>query len=103
LVLTRADSLNLFCTCTTAFYRFSPIEPIEFAKSFENSPIVADRLPPPPPTNLFYREEFPISVDPVANMLPPTGLPVRGASSSRIASSTAAGLTCMYRWVVFRS
>lgn len=45
--LTRADLLYLFCTCTRAFYRFLPIETIEFAKSFENSRIVADRLPPP--------------------------------------------------------
>jgi hypothetical protein len=35
--LTAADLLYLFCTCTAAFYRFSPIEPIDFAKSFENS------------------------------------------------------------------
>jgi hypothetical protein len=45
-VLTPADSLYLFCTCTAAFLRFSPIEPIDFAKSFEHSTIVADRLPP---------------------------------------------------------
>jgi hypothetical protein len=45
---TRAGPLYLFCTCTRAFCRFSPIEPIEFSKSFENSTIVADRLPPPP-------------------------------------------------------
>jgi hypothetical protein len=48
--LTPADLLSLFCTCTRAFCRFSPIEPIEFSKSFENSTIVADRLPPPPPS-----------------------------------------------------
>jgi hypothetical protein len=46
--LTAADLLYLFCTCTQAFYRFSRIEPIESSKSFENSTIVADRLPPPP-------------------------------------------------------
>jgi hypothetical protein len=46
--LTPADLLYLFCTCTAAFCRFSPIEPIEFSKSFENPPIEADRLPPPP-------------------------------------------------------
>ena len=48
LELTAADLLYLFCTCTEAFCRFWPIEPIDFAKSFENSRIVADRLPPPP-------------------------------------------------------
>jgi len=46
--LTSADLLYLFCTCTAAFCRFLPIEPIEFSKSFENPRIVADRLPPPP-------------------------------------------------------
>ncbi len=41
---------------------------------------------------------FQLSV-PAASTIPPTldGLPV---SSSRIADSTAAGLKCMYRWVV---
>ena len=53
-LLTAADPLYLFCTCTTAFCRFSPIEPFESLKSFEKSTIVADRLPPPPP--LFLRE-----------------------------------------------
>jgi hypothetical protein len=38
----------LFRTCAMAFYHFSPIELIEFSKSFENSKIVADRLPAPP-------------------------------------------------------
>jgi hypothetical protein len=46
--LTPADLLYLFCTCTGAFHRFSPIEPFEFLKSFENSTTLADRLPPPP-------------------------------------------------------
>lgn len=46
MVLTAADSLYLFCTRTAAFCRFLPIEPIEISKSFENSRIVADRLPP---------------------------------------------------------
>jgi hypothetical protein len=44
--LTRAEPLYLFCTCTGAFRRFWPIE---YSKSFENSTIVADRLPPPLP------------------------------------------------------
>jgi hypothetical protein len=48
--VTSAERLYLFCTCSTAFCRFSPIEPIAFSKSFENSPIGADRLPPPPPS-----------------------------------------------------
>ena len=48
--LTSLGPLYLFCTCTTAFCRFSPIEPIELSKSFEKSTIVADRLPPPPPS-----------------------------------------------------
>jgi hypothetical protein len=50
-----ADLLYLFCTCTAAFCRFLPFEPIEFSKSFENSKIVADRLPPPPPIPRFTR------------------------------------------------
>jgi hypothetical protein len=41
-VLTVADPLYLFCTCTAAFYRFLPI--VEFSTSFENSKIVVDRL-----------------------------------------------------------
>ena len=51
---TQADPLYLFCTCTRAFCRFSLIELFTFLKSFENSPMVADRLPPPPPLKLFY-------------------------------------------------
>ena len=52
--LTPADLLYLFCTCTRAFCRFSPIEPFEFSKSFENPKIGVDRLPPPPPYKSCY-------------------------------------------------
>jgi len=52
---------------------------------------------------------FADSVDPVANMLP-NGVATAGgraavldASRSRMAPSTAAGLRCMYRCVVFKS
>jgi hypothetical protein len=50
--------LYLFCTYTAAFSRFSPIEPIKFSKSFENSTIVADRLPPPPKPYLLVGQMF---------------------------------------------
>ena len=57
-LLTAADPLYLFCTCTTAFCRFSPIEPFESLKSFEKSTIVADRLPPPPKPEALARQSF---------------------------------------------
>src|SRR5580765_3978990 len=60
------------------------------------------RIPLSPPTNLFYRHEFAVSVDPVATMLP-RGEGTPGESSSRIALSAAAGVRCMYRCVVVRS
>src|SRR6266853_800748 len=44
------------------------------------------RIPLSPPTNLFYREEFAVSVVPVATMLPRLGRIV-GDSNSRIAHS----------------
>jgi hypothetical protein len=47
------------------------------------------RLPPPPPSNVFYRDGFEISVDAIATVLP--------TSSNLIACSIAAGLTCIYR------
>ena len=40
-LLTAADQPYRFCTCTTAFCRFSPIEPFESLKSFEKSTIWA--------------------------------------------------------------
>src|SRR6201988_2087949 len=52
------------------------------------------RIPLSPPTNLFYRDESAVSVDPVAIMLP-RGEGTPEASSSRIALSIAAGLRCM--------
>jgi hypothetical protein len=61
--LTSADLLYLFCTCTAAFCRFLPIEPIELSKSFENSTIVADRLPPPPNHYLFVGQIFTRPID----------------------------------------
>jgi Arc/MetJ family transcription regulator len=60
--VTRADCLYLFCTCTRAFCRFSPIEPIAFSKSFENSTMATDRLLPPPPykSSCFNQIQTPI-------------------------------------------
>src|SRR5262245_58575438 len=52
------------------------------------------RIPLSPPPNLFYRDEFAISVDPVATMLPRLGT-TAGDSSSRIALSIAVGLRCI--------
>ena len=43
-----ADLFYLFCTWTPAFYPFWRIRRFEISKSFENSRIAADRLPPPP-------------------------------------------------------
>jgi hypothetical protein len=60
---------------------------------------VAKLVPDGPPTNLFYRDEFAVSVFPVATMLPLLGR-IPGDSSSRIALSTAARLK---RRVVVRS
>jgi hypothetical protein len=59
---TQADPLYLFCTCTRAFCRFLLIELFEFSNSFENSPIVADRLPPPPPpkSHCFNQIQMPL-------------------------------------------
>jgi hypothetical protein len=54
--LTAAPLLYLFCTCTVAFCRLLPIEPIEFSKSFENSTNRADRLRPPPDSALYLAE-----------------------------------------------
>ena len=91
--LTWADLLYLFCTFTGAFYRFQPIEPIEFSKSFENLKIVADRLPPPPPINVFYGDDLAMSLSPVSTISPRRVSEI-GESKRLIAPSIAAGLRC---------
>ena len=101
-VLTAADSLYLLCTWTSAFERFSRIWRFGFPKVLGNMDFGADRLPPPPPLKLFYRLMLADSVDPVASMLPNAVL-VLDASRSRMAPSMAAGLRCIYRWVVVKS